>query len=125
MAPTPTYIAVIDDDESFCRSTERLLRAARYAPVVYTSAESFLADTQQPGFGVVLIDIGLGGISGLELGRRLASAGSSVPIIYVTAHDTPQTRAAALATGCAGFLNKTEPASQLLQVIAQAIEPAH
>ena len=125
MGPTPTYIAVIDDDESFCRSTERLLRAARYQPVVYSSAESFLADSKHPRFEVLLIDIALGGISGLELGRRLSAIGSAVPVIYVTSHDSMQTRAEAQATGCAGFVNKTEPASHLLQVIAKAIESLH
>jgi FixJ family two-component response regulator len=125
MRPTPTYIAVIDDDESFCRSTERLLRAARYQPVVYASAESFLADVKHPRFDILLIDIALGGISGLELGRRLAAVGSTVPVIYVTAHDSTQTRAQAQATGCAGFVNKTEPPSHLLQLIAEAIGQSH
>ncbi|MCM3872036.1 MAG: hypothetical protein ND895_15240 [Pyrinomonadaceae bacterium] len=37
------YVAVVDDDESICRSLNRLLRAARFQPITYPSAEAFQA----------------------------------------------------------------------------------
>jgi len=49
---TPIYVAVVDDDESVCRSFGRLLRAAGLQPIIYASAESFLADTKHPQFGL-------------------------------------------------------------------------
>jgi transcriptional regulator with GAF, ATPase, and Fis domain len=49
---TPTYVAVVDDDESICRSFGRLLRAAGLQPVTYDSAESFLADRGTPRFDI-------------------------------------------------------------------------
>jgi len=50
------YIAVIDDDESLCRSMSRLLRAAHFQPVTYPSAEAFLEDTKRPKFDCLLIE---------------------------------------------------------------------
>jgi FixJ family two-component response regulator len=122
MSPTPNiYLAVIDDDESFSRSLARLLRAARYQPVTYGSAEAFLADTKHPRFDCLLLDIALSGISGLELARRLAAVGSTTPIIYVSAHDDPKTREEARSTGCVAFVSKIEPTDALLKSIADAL----
>ena len=92
-----TYVAVVDDDPSVCRSVARLLRAAGMQPITYDSAEAFLADAKHPQFDTVVLDIQLGGMSGIELGRLLAKA--RVPVIYVTAHYDPETRAGAESTG--------------------------
>ena len=53
------YIAVIDDDESVCRSFSRLLRAAHFQPISYSSAEAFLADTKHPKFDCLVLDVQL------------------------------------------------------------------
>jgi FixJ family two-component response regulator len=116
------YVAVIDDDEGFCRSLARLLRAAEYQPVTYSSAEAFLADTKHPRFDCLLVDISLGEISGLELGRRLAAVGSTTPIVYVTAHDDPKTRGEARAAGCVAFISKLESSDVLLKAVVGALD---
>src|SRR5271168_3636903 len=92
---TPIYVAVVDDDESVCRSVGRLLRAAGFQPITYASAESFLADKKRPQFGCLVLDIQLGAMSGLELARKLVADGGHIPIIFITAHDDPEARAEA------------------------------
>ena len=119
--PPITYIAVVDDDESLCRSYQRLLTAAGFKTVSYPSGEAFLADAKRPRFDCLLLDIQLGGISGLELGRQLASLGSSTPVIYVTAHDDPGVREQALADGCAGYFRKSDPGQAVLEAIRHAV----
>jgi len=49
------YVAIVDDDESVCRSFGRLLTAAGFQPVMYPSAESFLRDTKHPRFGCLCV----------------------------------------------------------------------
>jgi len=112
-----TYVAIIDDDESVCRSFGRLLRAADMQPVTYNSAESFLADKKRPQFGCLLLDIQLGGISGLELAQQLAAEGKHTPVIFITAHDDPKARATAEALGCAAYFQKTDSGSEVLEAI--------
>jgi len=112
-----TYVAIVDDDESVCRSFSRLLRAAGIQPVTYDSAESFLADKKRPQFGCLVLDIQLGAISGLELAQRLAAAGGSTPVIFITAHDDPEARAAAEALGCAAYFRKTDSGKEVLEAI--------
>jgi FixJ family two-component response regulator len=116
-AVNTTYVAIIDDDESVCRSFGRLLRAAGMQPVTYDSAESFLADRKRPQFGCLLLDIQLGGISGLELARRLSAAGGSTPVIFITAHDDPEALTAAEALGCAAYFRKTDSGKEVLEAI--------
>ena len=111
------YIAVVDDDESLCRSLGRLLRAAGIHPVTYLSAEAFLADDKHPHFSCLVLDIQLGGISGIELLRRLVSVGEKTPTIFITAHEDPAMQAEALALGCAGYFRKTDSGSEVLDAI--------
>ena len=117
-SPTNIYIAIVDDDESLCRSLARLLRISRIQPIIYHSAESFLSDTKHPMFDCLLLDIRLGGMSGIELAQRL---GRGTPIIFLTAHDEPEVRAQASETGCVAYLRKTESAQSVLAAIRKAV----
>ena len=114
---TPIYVAVVDDDENLCRSLGRLLRAAGMHPSTYASAEAFLADTKHPQFDCLVLDIQLGGMSGIELGQRLAAEGGHTPFIYITAYDDPEARAGAEAAGCAAYFRKNESGDEVLEAI--------
>jgi FixJ family two-component response regulator len=115
--PTPICVAVVDDDESLCRSLCRLLRAAGIRPVSYGSAEAFLADRERPRFDCLLLDVHLGGMSGIELGRKLTVDGGHTPFIYITAFDDPQTRADAEGSGCAAYFRKADAGADVLDAI--------
>jgi len=116
-----SYIAVIDDDESLCRSMSRLLRAANFHPVTYSSAEAFLADTKRPRFDSLVLDIQLQGMSGLDLRRRLCAVKDPTPVVFITAHDDPEMRAEAEASGCAGYFRKTDSGADVLAAIRRTI----
>ena len=111
------YVAVVDDDESVCRSLGRLLRAGGLQPVTYESAESFLADKKRPQFGCLVLDIQLSDMSGIELAQRLVAVGEHTPIIFITAHDDPEARIVAESLGCAGFFRKTDSGQEVLDTI--------
>ncbi len=114
------YVAVVDDDESLCRSFGRLLRTAGFQPVTYSSAEAFLEDAKRPRFDCLVLDIQLEGMTGVELSRRLTAVKDSTPIIFITAHDDPEMRSQALAAGCVGFFQKTDPGELVLEAIRRA-----
>lgn len=116
-----TYVAVVDDDESICRSFGRLLRAAGFQPISYPSAEAFVDDLKHPHFDCLLLDIQLGGMSGIDLKKQLDAAGSTTPVIFITAFDDPAARTQALATGCAGFFRKTDSGSDVLDALRRAV----
>ena len=93
------------------------MRAAGLRPHLYESAEQFLADQAWPGFGCLVLDVQLGGMSGFELAAALADEGVRAPIIFVTASDDPAAREAAARLGGAAFFRKSDPGSLLLEAI--------
>ena len=64
-------VAVVDDDESFACALERLFRASGFGVRTYPSAEAFLAARTLPQADCLVLDIHLGGMSGLDLQRHL------------------------------------------------------
>jgi FixJ family two-component response regulator len=116
-SPAITYVAIVDDDESLCRSFGRLLRAAGFQAVTYSSADAFLTDTKRPQFGCLVLDIQLGNMSGIELVKQLVAEGQRTPVVFVTAHDDPETRTAAEALGCAAYFRKTDSGKEVLETI--------
>lgn len=116
------YIAVVDDDESLCRSLSRLLRATGIQPITYPSAEAFLADKKHPQFDCLVLDVRLGGMSGIQLHRQLSAEGKKTPVIFITAHDDPEAREEALAGGCAAYFRKTDSGAEVLKTIRKVID---
>jgi FixJ family two-component response regulator len=120
--PTQTKtIAVVDDDRSMLVGVERLLNAYGYATKVFASAEAFLDPGAATGADCLLLDIDLGGMSGIELQRRLASCGTAIPIIFMTALDDEATRARALETGCVACLFKPFVGRSLIDAVEIAV----
>ncbi len=115
------YVAVVDDDDSVCRSFSRLLRMAGFQPITYASAEAFLNDAKRPCFDCLVLDIQLEGISGLELHQRLAAIRDTTPVIFITAYDDPKVRAQAQAMGCAGYFRKNDGGQMVMEAIRRAI----
>ena len=122
MSAPPTYVAVVDDDRtSACRS--RACSRNGDQPITYGSAEAFLADTKRPKFDCMVFDVQLGGMSGIELPNPLAAAGGRpTTVIYITAHDDPETRASAEASGCAAYFRKNESGAKVLETIRRLTE---
>ena len=117
-------VAIVDDDESLCRSLGRLLRAVGMSPVAYPSAEAFLNDAQHPPFHCLLLDVQLGGLSGIQLQRQLVDSGEKTPIIFLTAYDDPEARAQAIAAGCAAYFRKTDAGAEVIEAIRKASRTA-
>src|SRR6476469_3269602 len=78
-------VAVVDDDPSMLNAAESLLDAQGFATMVFASAEEFLDSGAATQVDCLLLDIHLGGVSGIELRRRLKDSRSTLPVIFMTA----------------------------------------
>jgi len=122
--PANLYVAVVDDDESVRRAMSRLLQQAGMQPIGFESAEDFLADPLRDHFRCLLVDVRLGGMSGIELQKRLIDLGAHQPIIYITSHDDPDAEMQARVTGgCAGYFRKTDGGPAIIEAIRRAVSP--
>ena len=114
-------IAIVDNDASLCLAMDRLLRAAGFQTLTHPSAESFLQNMEHERPDCILLDIQLGGMSGFELQSVLANSGSTIPVIFITAHDDPEIREQARRTNCAAYLRKTDPGQAVLEAIRKTV----
>jgi FixJ family two-component response regulator len=121
MAMQRNVVAVVDDDPEPRNGIASVLSAAGYRTELFDSGEAFLRAAAKSEAGCLVVDIQLGDISGLEMGRQLVAAGYKFPIIFMTALDDETIHTQAMAFGCVGYLRKPFPADLLLQTIIKAI----
>lgn len=114
-------VAIVDDDPGLQVSLSDLLGARGFRTSVFSSAEDWLARGASVDVDCMLVDVYLGGMSGIELQRRLRASGSTIPVILMTARYDEATRAQALDAGCVSFLCKPFPTAQLIEAIDTAI----
>ena len=117
-------IAVVDDDPSMLRAAGNLLEAHGFVVKAFASAEEFLDRGAAGQVDCLLLDIDLGGMSGIELRRQLKASGSELPVIFMTALDDEAVRAEAQKAGCVAFLRKPFLARHLIDAIENAAPKA-
>ncbi len=121
-APPPApLVTVVDDDASFLRSVGRLLRSSGYTVETYGSARQLLEALPAALPRCLILDVHMPEMTGLQLQEQLAAQGYCVPIIFVTAYDTPQTREHARRAGSFGLILKPFDKGQLLLAIQEAV----
>lgn len=115
------HVALIEDDASMQQAMRRLLQAHDMRVTVFSSAEHFLSSAPTNPPDCLLLDIQLGGISGLELQSTIVREHPRVPIVFLTEHREESYRATATSLGCAAYLHKTAPAEAVVAAIRNAV----
>jgi FixJ family two-component response regulator len=123
MAET-ALIAIVDDDQWMRRSLERLLKSAGLTARGFASAEDYLNARNHDEFGCIILDIGLPGMSGFDLDRRLAAEERRLPVVFVSARDEPEVRQEAAQAGAVAFLGKPYDDNALLDAVHTALKRA-
>jgi FixJ family two-component response regulator len=114
-------VVVVEDDDGMRKALARLLRAAGFQPLLFSSAEAFLGTEAADVAACLVLDIHLPGMSGLELGRKLAASGHVPPVIFITAQDDDASRDEARQLNCLAYFRKPFEGAALLEVIRQAL----
>lgn len=120
VGPAPV-ICVVDDDDSILRALRRLLDATGFRVETFSSAEEFLRSEHRGRADCLVLDVHLGGLSGLDLQERLATSGAGTPIVIITAHDDVPTRERARRAGVIEYLPKPFDDDSLIAAIHRAI----
>ncbi len=114
-------IYILDDDASFLRSAQRLLRAAGYPVEAFESAQEFLKRLSPDMNGCVVTDLEMPGLNGLQLQEALGKSANPMPVIFLSAQgDIPRT-VHAMRSGAEDFLTKLGPKEELLDAVKRAL----
>jgi len=119
VAPT---VFLVDDDPGVLKAHARLLGAHGFKTAGFESAEAFLAQHAAAARGCLVLDVSLPGLDGLALQRRLAQAGCSLPIVFLTgAADIPMS-VQAMKAGAIDFLTKPVTGATLVAAVRAGLE---
>jgi FixJ family two-component response regulator len=117
--PTTQFVALVDDDAGLCAAFANLLRSAGLAAELFASAEEFLQQARPEAIRCLVLDLGLPGMSGLELLRHLRANGWHIPIVCTTGQPDPDGKLAKqiLAAGALTILYKPFDSEELLRLL--------
>ncbi len=118
-------ILVIDDDTSVRLSTERILRAAGYTVETASEGEEGFTLASRGGFDVILSDMRMPGLSGLELLHKLREHRIDAAFLIMSAYGTIETAVEAMRLGAVDFVQKPFVRDELLLRVRGAAERRH
>jgi two-component system, LuxR family, response regulator TtrR len=124
MNTSTTLVYVVDDDEAVRDSLAWLLEASGYRVTGFATAESFLDRYDPLALGVLILDIRMPGMTGLELQEVLHQRGSLLPIIFITGHGDVPMAVKAMKLGAADFIEKPFNEALLRDLVGKMAELA-
>jgi len=120
----PSAVYIVDDDEAVRDSLRWLLEANGYRVHSFADAQDFLDSWHPDHVGVLIADVRMPGMSGLELQEELIRRESSLPIVFITGHGDVPMAVSTLKKGAVDFLEKPFNETELRNVVARMLEQA-
>src|SRR5438105_10474348 len=118
-------ILLVEDDARIARFVSQGLREQTYAVDVTADGEDALYKAAVNDYDAVVLDVMIPGRDGFEVCRELRAAGSSVPVIMLTARDAVEDRVRGLDTGADDYLTKPFEVSELLARLRALLRRGH
>lgn len=122
---TASTVYIVDDDEAVRDSLRWLLEANNYRVRAFPSGESFLAEYDEKRPGVLIVDVRMPGMSGLELQEQLIARKSSMPIVFITGHGDVPMAVSTIKKGAIDFLEKPFDETDLREIVRRMFEQAN
>lgn len=114
-------VHIVDDEEAIRDSLAWLLTSRGIASRGYESGEAFLATYAPEMRGIIILDIRMGGLSGIEVLDRLVARGASQPIVILSGHGDVPAAVAALKMGAVDFLEKPFNDNQMVDRVIELL----
>ncbi len=119
--PEKTRVLVVDDNEEFCQNVDDILQLKDYEVVVANDGFKALELVKQNNFAVVLMDVKMPVMDGVETYKKVKEMAPGVPVIMVTAFSVEELIRDALREGAYGFLRKPLDFDKLFSLMEKAI----
>lgn len=122
LMPKASLVSIVDDDRFFRESMRRLMKSLGYRAEVFSSAAAFLQSPRRAKTAVLISDIYMPAMTGLELYRNLVTAGRPIPTILITSYPDDDVEARALSEGVVCYLRKPVDERHLIRCVRAALE---
>ena len=119
MPPTASTVYIVDDDEAVRDSLRWLLEANTYRVKSFASAEAFLAEYREDNPGILIVDVRMPGMSGLQLQEELLARNSHMPVVFITGHGDVPMAVNTMKKGAVDFLEKPFNETDLRDIVAR------
>lgn len=116
------YVYLVEDDQALRHSIRDLLTFVGYHVRDWPNAEAFLREVPLESPAVLITDMRMDELSGVDLHARLLEQGRSLPVIYISGETTVQESIRAMKLGAYEFLLKPFGREDLLQAVAKAMQ---
>jgi DNA-binding NarL/FixJ family response regulator len=120
-SPDKARLLLADDHVLVAHGVERLLLECFGQVTVVSTGEALVASVLASPPDVVVADISMTGISGLDAMRTLRASGVDVPFVFLTMHAEPQLAAEAIRAGACGYVLKTSGGDDLVRAIQEVL----
>lgn len=124
LTPKKGTVYVVDDDEAVRDSLQWLLEGKGYRIRCFDSAESFLSRYDPREVACLIVDIRMGGMTGLELQSRLIDMRSPLPIVFITGHGDVPMAVDSMKKGAMDFILKPFNEEQIEGLVVRMLEHA-
>ena len=114
-------ILVVDDEESNLLAMKKILEQEAYQVATARQAATALSQFRKQAFDLVLTDLRMPGVSGLELLRSIRLENSSVPVVMLTAYGTVNDAVEAMKHGAVDFLSKPLRRETILKCVQDTL----
>ena len=118
----PLRILLVDDEEDFLDATSKRLRRRGFEVRTATRCEEALRAAEERWPGVVVLDVMLPDLNGIECLRRLKRARPGLPVVMLTAHASVQTGLEGIAAGASDYCLKPIELDELVEKIRIAVK---
>ena len=118
----PSLLAILDDDKSIQIALQDLIESEGMSTLCFDSAEQFLESRARHHASCLIADIGMPGMSGIELQARLRVERCGIPIIFITARGDIPLAVSAMKQGASDFFAKPFEGRVLLAAVEHALE---
>jgi DNA-binding response OmpR family regulator len=124
MAEETSNILVVDDTEAICSALRDLLTMNGYAVRTAPSGERALQIMEGAQMDLIITDLKMGGMSGLDLLKRVKQTNPSLPVIILTGFGDMDSVIAAMRAGVADYLKKPFSVNEVLEVVRRELRQA-
>ena len=114
-------ILIVEDEDTLCESLQRVFRREGYEVDIADSAETAFRLLENNAFDLILTDVILPGISGIELIARYKEQNPNQKVIIMTAYASLQTAVEALRVGACDFIEKPIMHDELKRMVKKAL----